>query len=176
MTDRLSRAQQVIDDGLEHLKTKYSMTELQNLFCTIVNTPQAPKFSDKTAAAKRVIKMAQEVVLNEGDDYIPEIDEVDYGTAEQPKVVKTKGRPKTKPREYIFSHRDDSLLPKQASDIVKHIELDVWIDETLLMTKVNELAESGKLKTKQKPWRIFQYYRAKMINQGIVKMRNVADA
>jgi hypothetical protein len=171
MTDRLSRAQQVIDDGLEHLKTKYSMTELQNLFCTIVNTPQAPKFSDKTAAAKRVIKMAQEVVLNDGDDYIPEVD-----TPEEPKVVKTKGRPKTKPREYIFSHRDDSLLPKQASDIVKHIELDVWIDETLLMTKVNELAESGKLQTKQKPWRIFQYYRAKMINQGIVKMRNVADA
>ena len=171
MTDRLSRAQQVIDDGLEHLKTKYSMTELQNLFCTIVNTPQAPKFSDKTAAAKRVIKMAQEVVLNDGDDYNPEID-----TPDEPKVVKTKGRPKTKPREYIFSHRDDSLLPKQASDIVKHIELDVWIDETLLMTKVNELAESGKLQTKQKPWRIFQYYRAKMIIQGIVKMRNVADA
>ena len=167
MTDRLSRAQQVIDDGLEHLKTKYSMRELQNLFCTIVNTPQAPKFSDKTAAAKRVIKMAQEVVVNDGpEDYIPE----------EPKVIKTKGRPKTKPREYIFSHRDDSLLPKQASDIVKHIELDVWIDETSLVTQVNDLAESGKLQTKQKPWRIFQYYRAKMINQGIVKMRNVADA
>ena len=48
--------------------------------------------------------------------------------------------------------------------------------ESELKTFIEKLAESGKLKTGQKPWRIFQYYRAQMINAGICKMSNVEDS
>jgi|TARA_R100001530_G_scaffold42686_2_gene32517 hypothetical protein len=48
--------------------------------------------------------------------------------------------------------------------------------ETELKTFVQKLADDGKLKTGQKPWRIFQYYRAQMINAGICKMSNVEDS
>ncbi len=48
--------------------------------------------------------------------------------------------------------------------------------ETELKTFVQKLANDGKLKTGQKPWRIFQYYRAQMINAGICKMSNVEDS
>ena len=47
--------------------------------------------------------------------------------------------------------------------------------ESELKTLINELAESGKLKTRQNPWRIFQYYRANMISAGICKMPNSAE-
>ena len=48
--------------------------------------------------------------------------------------------------------------------------------ETELKNFVQKLADDGKLKTGQKPWRIFQYYRAQMINAGICKMSNVEDS
>tara|TARA_A100000172_G_C3021390_1_gene103231 strand:+ start:202 stop:441 length:240 start_codon:yes stop_codon:yes gene_type:complete len=44
--------------------------------------------------------------------------------------------------------------------------------ESDLKNLINELADSGKLKTRQSPWRIFQYYRANMISAGICKMSN----
>ena len=49
------------------------------------------------------------------------------------------------------------------------------LQESELKTLINELAESGKLKTRQNPWRIFQYYRANMISAGICKMSNSAE-
>ena len=48
--------------------------------------------------------------------------------------------------------------------------------EPELKTLVSELAESGKLKTTQNPWRIFQYYRANMLSAGICKMSNAQDS
>ena len=48
--------------------------------------------------------------------------------------------------------------------------------ETELKNFVQKLAADGRLKTGQKPWRIFQYYRAQMINAGICKMSNVEDS
>ena len=48
--------------------------------------------------------------------------------------------------------------------------------ETELKTFVQKLANDGKLKTGQKPWRIFQYYRAQMINAGSCKLSNVEDS
>ena len=47
--------------------------------------------------------------------------------------------------------------------------------ESELKTFIEKLAESGKLKTGQKPWRIFQYYRAQMQGAGIVKMTDSAE-
>ena len=48
--------------------------------------------------------------------------------------------------------------------------------ESELKTLISELAESGKLKTRQNPWRIFQYYRANMISAGICKMSSSQDS
>ena len=71
----------------------------------------------------------------------------------------------------------DSKLTPQIKQILGGISEsgNSEFQESELKSLINELAESGKLKTKQNPWRIFQYYRANMISAGICKMSNSAE-
>ena len=71
----------------------------------------------------------------------------------------------------------DSKLTPQIKQILEGISEsgNSEFQESELKTLIYELAESGKLKTRQNPWRIFQYYRANMISAGICKMSNSAD-
>ena len=71
----------------------------------------------------------------------------------------------------------DSKLTPQIKQILGGISEsgNSEFQESELKSLINELAESGKLKTKQNPWRIFQYYRANMISAGICKMQNSTE-
>ena len=71
----------------------------------------------------------------------------------------------------------DSKLTPQIKQILGGISEsgNSEFQESELKSLINELAESGKLKTRQNPWRIFQYYRANMISAGICKMSNSAE-
>ena len=177
MTDRVELATEVVELGVEKLRTMHNMQELQSLFCRIVKAPTAPKFSDKGAAAKRVVQMAQEVLKTADPVPVPELNEV-FGVS----VVKDKkrGRPKNKPREYFFTEGNDKAprLAAQAVALVDHMldwAPDQWIPEEQVRHFVLEAALNGALNTKQDPWRIFQYYRAQLISKGFCRMRNVAD-
>ena len=94
----------------------------------------------------------------------------------QPK--KKAGRPKAPARVYTFGFsKDDAIannwegLPKQAISILSNLSGDLTnIPESDLKDQVSQLAADGTLSTKQDPWRIFQYYRSKMINHGYVTM------
>ncbi len=68
----------------------------------------------------------------------------------------------------------DSKMTPQVKQILEGISEsgNSEFQESDLKNLINELADSGKLKTRQSPWRIFQYYRANMISAGICKMSN----
>ena len=48
-----------------------------------------------------------------------------------------------------------------------------FIAEKKLRENIDDLVVKGRLKTRQEGWKIFQFYRAKMINEGWLKMRYV---
>lgn len=58
---------------------------------------------------------------------------------------------------------------KQLCVILTQIQSPIL--EATLMAELKKAAESGKLVTKQDPWRIFQYYRAQLISLGVIKMK-----
>ena len=60
-------------------------------------------------------------------------------------------------------------LPKQAKDIVLNIGLQGEGTIKQVKDRVTELADQGILKTTQRPLLIFTYYRADMIDNGVVK-------
>lgn len=168
MTERQELATEVVELGVEKLRSMHNMQELQSLFCRIVKAPVAPKFSDKKAAAKRVVQMAEEVLKSAPQAEHP------------PTKEKKRGRPKNKPREYYFTEGNDKppRLAAQAIAIVDHMlewAPEQWIPEEQVRHFVLEAALNGALETKQDPWRIFQYYRAQLISKGFCRMRNVAD-
>lgn len=159
----LETAKMALDKGIEGLK-QHSMAELNGMYCNIVKAPQAPKFSDKTAAAKRIIKMAEEACVN------------DIERSAEPAPVKKAGRPKAKPREYMFiseqSEEHVADIAKQAQCIHQNMVHGEWIPESEVRIHVEAMKGEGKLQTTQSSWRIFQYYRATMINRSLLKMRN----
>lgn len=81
-------------------------------------------------------------------------------------------------REY---HIDQGMCLKVGSDEkttkqVKQLcviltQIQSPILEATLMQELKDAAASGKLVTKQDPWRIFQYYRANLISLGVIKMK-----
>jgi len=164
MNERYEQAQKAIEAGVNTLK-QFSMNEIKALYCTIVKAPQAPKFSDKTAAAKRVIQMAEEVIKSQPEQQ-----------ADKP-TNKKAGRPKQGPREYMFlseaseEHVED--IAKQAQVIHQNAVHNEWILESTLQSMVENLKVSGVLQTKQSSWRIFQYYRSTLIGRKLLRMRNV---
>lgn len=60
-------------------------------------------------------------------------------------------------------------LPKQAKDIVLNIGLEGEVTIKQVKEAVEKLADQGILKTNQRPLLIFTYYRASMIENGVVK-------
>tara|TARA_R100000458_G_scaffold46786_1_gene45380 strand:- start:262 stop:504 length:243 start_codon:yes stop_codon:yes gene_type:complete len=64
---------------------------------------------------------------------------------------------------------DGIKLPPQAIAILKTLEnREYTVAE--MVAHINSIAQAGELETRQKPWRIFQYYRAKFIENGFVKL------
>ena len=120
----------------------------------------------KKSVTKKVIKQVNDVVLMKGDKIAAKT------------AAKTTGRPKIKGREYLIKDVKpfNGKIAKQAESIwyyaKQKTEEIVWISEAKLQTLVKEAASNGVLKTKQDPWRIFQYYRAQLISAGSLKMRN----
>lgn len=47
------------------------------------------------------------------------------------------------------------------------------ITEAEAMKLIDDAAVAGKLKTTQEPWRIFQYYRARLIEADYLQMKNL---
>lgn len=177
MSERYELAKAVLGQDTDEMIKQHSMNELSTLFCKIVKAPTAPKFSDKKAAVKRIKQMAEEVVKAGDPVPVPELNEV-FGVSKSKE--KKPGRPKNKPREYFFTEGSDKAprLAGQAIALVDHMldwAPDQWIPEEQVRHFVLEAALNGALNTKQDPWRIFQYYRAQLINKGFCRMRNVAD-
>ncbi len=166
MIDRVKLSQDTLAQTDEQLKLM-PMADISALYCHIVKAPTAPKFSDKNAAIKRIRKMAEEVINAADVQPVPELDEIFS--------VKAVGRPKNKPREYMFLHHGENRIEgvaKQAQAIHDNMVHDSWIAETDVRSKVESLKADGSLATKQSSWRIFQYYRSTLIGRGLLKMRN----
>jgi hypothetical protein len=180
--------------SVEELK-KFSMQDLSSLYAKIVKAPP-PKFSDKGAAANRILPLLQQKQLEqqqhemmEFSEFMNELsnkqkaiasemakrscrDEIDETTVV---IKKVRGRPRglLSSRKYVIDFDKFWLkqreLPPQAKQII----------ESLSKTNRQEFVEFEipillDLKTKQDPWRIFQYYRPKLIAAGVVKVINAS--
>lgn len=136
---------------------QYSMMDLTALYSRITKT-HAPKFSDKGAAAKRILPMLEQKRAE---------------TKPAPKDLKVRGRPagQLDQRVYVFNFDQFNLkykqLAPQARMILRSLE-----DRGIMRISEQDLKAAVQVKTKQDPWRIFQYYRPKMISTGIVRMEN----
>ena len=63
-------------------------------------------------------------------------------------------------------------MPKQAKDLAHIVKAELrsrWTEPELKQV-IHAAARSGALKTKQDPWRIFQYYRSHLLNAGILRL------
>ena len=176
MSERYELAKAVLGQDTDELIKQHSMQELSALFCKVVKAPTAPKFSDKKAAVKRIKQMAEEVVKAADPVPVPELNAI----FTEP-TKKKAGRPRNKPREYFFASsgaREEPKLAQQALSIVDAVTYehsDVWLSETDVRMVIEKAADEGVLQTKQSPWRIFQYYRAQLIQRDYVRMRNVNE-
>jgi len=175
MSERYELAKAVLGQDTDELIKQHSMQELSALFCRIVKAPTAPKFSDKKAAVKRIKQMAEEVVKAADPVPVPELNAI----FTEP-TKKKAGRPRNKPREYLFQEAEDKAprLAAQAYAIIDHLlewSNGEWLSEDQVRHFVIEASLNGDLTTKQSPWRIFQYYRAQMISRGFLRMRNVNE-
>lgn len=143
----------------------YSMQDLCALYSKITKT-HAPKFSDKGAAAKRILPMLEQK-RNESKLVITD------PPKDLKKIIKVRGRPagQLDDRIYVFNFDQFNLkykqLAPQARMILRSLE-----DRGILRITEHELRAEVQVKTKQDPWRIFQYYRPKMISTGIVRLEN----
>ncbi len=169
-----------------NLAKSNSMAELKSLFTEITGLNKVPSFSDKLAAAKRIFKeyakapkvthIAEipeptgQVLYNEGD----EIADVPMPCAPPAPV---KSNIKSKDRTYTFKLIDneaalvDNKMPKQMADILREfIDDSDDYSEVALQAVIQKIAEDGILVTKQPAWRIFQYYRPRMIKLGLLSV------
>lgn len=141
---------------IEELRV-YSMQDLCSLYSKMTKT-HAPKFSDKGAAAKRILPMLEQ-----------------KRAEKKPVTVnvlgsKVRGRPAGQLANRIY-HFDFDVYDKyrrhlspQARQILDQLEESTYTEA--------ELQQAIKVKTKQDPWRIFQYYRPKMVGLKVLKMEN----
>ena len=174
-----------------------TMAELTALFIDITGASSAPKWADKLAAAKRIFKeyakapkhpapepvvthVAEipeqptgKVLFNDGDDMadVPPPCADEY--ISDPPPVKLKAKDRT----YTFKLIDneaalvDGKMPKQMADILREfIDDSDDYSEVALQAVIQQMADDGILVTKQPPWRIFQYYRPRMIKLGLLSV------
>jgi hypothetical protein len=125
----------------------------------------APKFSDKGAAAKRILPMLEQKRAEQK----PALTFVDP-PKDLSKIIKVRGRPSGQLANRIYRFDFDTYdkyrrqLAPQARQIIDQLEVNVYTE--------SELQAAVKVNTKQDPWRIFQYYRPKMIGLKILKLEN----
>lgn len=77
-----------------------------------------------------------------------------------------------KPSDITFTMEEN--LPKQAISMIEIILEDgrERFTEDEMKAVIAEGAAAGQLKTKQDPWRIFQYYRPKLIQYDVLRQTN----
>ncbi len=172
-----------------------SMAELTALFLDITGASSAPKWADKLAAAKRIFKEYAKapkhpvpepvvthvaeipeqptgvVLFNDGDDMadVPPPCTDEY--ISDPPPVKLKAKDRT----YTFNVTADTdvatKIPMQMTAILREFMDDTDAHtEVALQAMIQEFAHEGILTTKQPPWRIFQYYRPRMIKLGFLSV------
>lgn len=139
--------------SIDELK-KFSMQDLSSLYSKMTKT-HCPKFSDKTAAAKRILPMLEQK------------------RAEKELVSKVRGRPKGQLSSRLYHFNFDKFFDRerdfapQARQIIR--ALSAKNVETVTEAELIALID---VKTKQNPWRIFQYYRPQLINRGVLRLEN----
>lgn len=148
----------------------YSMQDLCALYSKITKT-HAPKFSDKGAAAKRILPMLEQK-RSEATVYRVTKKEIFPGTLEKLKSLTIRGRPPGQLANRIYHFDFDAYdkyrrhLAPQARQIVDQLEESTYTEA--------ELQQVVKVKTKQDPWRIFQYYRPKLLAAKILRIENAS--
>jgi hypothetical protein len=147
--------------SIDELK-KFSMQELSSLYSKIVKA-HCPKFSDKTVAAKRILPLLEQKRAESKLTFVDPPKDLS-------KIIKVRGRPSGQLANRIYHFDFDAYdkhrreLAPQARQIIDQLEVDVYIE--------SDLQQAIKVKTKQDPWRIFQYYRPKMIGLKILRLEN----
>ena len=112
------------------------------------------------------------VLFNDGDDMadVPPPCTDEY--ISDPPPVKLKAKDRT----YTFSVADEADLvnakiPGQMTAILREFMDDTDAHtEGALQAIIQQIADDGILTTKQPPWRIFQYYRPRMIKLGFLSV------
>lgn len=177
-----------------------SMAELTALFLDITGASSAPKWSDKLAAAKRIFKeyakapkhpvpepvvthVAEipeptpapqptgKVLFNDGDDMadVPPPCTDEY--ISDPPPVKVKAKDRTYTFNVSGGSLNDAKIPGQMMVILGEFMDDTDAHtEVALQAIIQQMADEGILVTKQPPWRIFQYYRPRMIKLGFLSV------
>lgn len=154
---------------------QFSMQDLCSLYSKLTKT-HAPKFSDKGAAAKRILPMLEQKRSEAKLTVVPAPQFTVHPTADGGAVVKVKrgrGRPagQTLNRTYVFDFAMYQSTNRRLAPQAKQI-LDALAAIGKTRYVETELQQTVKVKTKQDPWRIFQYYRPKMIACRVLKMEN----
>ena len=157
--------------SVEELK-KYSMQDLSSLYSKMTKT-HCPKFSDKTAAAKRILPMLEQKRAEAKLTVLSVHPLPDGGAIVKLRRNRGRGRPKGQlsSRLYHFDFekfydRERDFAP-QARQIVRALaakNVDTFTE--------GELIPLIDVKTKQDPWRIFQYYRPQLISRGVLRLEN----
>ena len=172
-----------------------SMAELTALFLDITGASSAPKWADKLAAAKRIFKeyakapkhpvpepvvthVAEipeqptgKVLFNDGDDMADVPPPCTDDSLPDPPPVKLKAKDRT----YTFNVTGDTdvatKIPMQMTAILREFVDDTDAHtEVALQAIIQQMADDSILITKQPAWRIFQYYRPRMIKLGFLSV------
>ena len=176
-----------------NLAKSNSMAELKSLFTEITGLEKVPSFSDKLAAAKRIFKeyakapkhpvpepvvthVAEipeqptgKVLFNDGDDMADVPPPCTDNSLPDPPPAKLKAKDRTYTFNVSGGSLNDAKIPGQMMVILGEFMDDTDAHtEVALQAMIQEFAHEGILTTKQPPWRIFQYYRPRMIKLGFL--------
>ena len=182
-----------------NLAKSNSMAELKSLFTEITGLEKVPSFSDKLAAAKRIFKeyakapkhpvpepvvthVAEipelmtvqptgKVLFNDGDDMADVPPPCTDNSLPDPPPAKLKAKDRTYTFNVSGGSLNDAKIPGQMMVILGEFMDDTDAHtEVALQAIIQQLADDGILTTKQPPWRIFQYYRPRMIKLGFLSV------
>lgn len=151
---------------------KHSMQDLCALYSKIVKA-HSPKFSDKAAAAKRILPLLEQKRAEAKLTVVPAPKFSVHPTPDGGAIIKVRGRPKNQLASRIYHFNFDKFYDRerdfapQARQIMRALAAKNL--ETVTEAELIGLVE---VKTKQNPWRIFQYYRPQLINRGVLRLEN----
>ena len=150
--------------SIDELK-KFSMQELSSLYSKIVKA-HCPKFSDKTVAAKRILPLLEQKRTESKLTFVDPPKDLS-------KIIKVRGRPKGQLSSRLYHFNFDKFYDRerdfapQARQIIRALAA-----KNISTFAEAELISLIDVKTKQNPWRIFQYYRPQLINRGVLRLEN----